>query len=219
MQHHIAFVHTSPVHVDTFDRLVKSLDSTLHARHLVAEDLLTEAQRAGTNEPALVKRVQHAMRDAASTGAAVVVCTCSTIGGIAERTPTDGSFVAARIDRAMADRAVELGPRILIVAALESTLGPTTDLIQESAHALQTDVSIQTLLLPGAWPHFLRGDHKAYLQEVVAAVAAAAATNVDVIVLAQASMAAAAAALSGLAVEVLASPLLGVQRAIADLKR
>ena len=73
------------------------------------------------------------MREAASDGAAVVACTCSTIGGIAERTATGGAFTAQRIDRAMAERAVRAGPRVLIAAALESTLEPTTALILSTA--------------------------------------------------------------------------------------
>ena len=130
MRQHIAFLHTSPVHVDTFDRLVKASDPTLQIEHVVAEGLLDEAQRVGADDPALVRRVQDAMVNAAANGAAIVVCTCSTIGGSAERTPTHAGFAVARIDRAMADRAVQLGPRILIVAALESTLGPTSKLLR-----------------------------------------------------------------------------------------
>jgi hypothetical protein len=71
--------------------------------------------------------VNAAMTAAASNGASMFVCTCSTIGGVAERTSTNGQFVAVRIDRAMADKAVNSGPKILVVASLESTLGPTTD--------------------------------------------------------------------------------------------
>jgi hypothetical protein len=218
MRHDIAFLHTSPVHVETFDRLVKGIDATLQVRHVVAEDLLTDAQRVEADDPDLVERVQAAMTDAASTGAATVVCTCSTIGGAAERTPAGGSFLAARIDRAMADRAVALGPRVLIVAALESTLAPTTELIHESAQRLGAKVNVRQVLVHEAWPHFLRGDREAFLQAVVAAVSSTSA-DADVIVLAQASMAPAAAALGDLGIEVLTSPDLGVRHAIAQLKR
>lgn len=218
MRQHIAFLHTSPVHVETFDRLVKACDPTIEIEHVVAEDLLAEAQRVGANEPAQVRRVQAAMTDAAAKGAALVVCTCSTIGGAAERTPTGAGFAVARIDRAMAQRAVELGPRILMVAALESTLGPTAALIRESAATLRTEVVLEPLLVAGAWSHFLRGDRAAYLEAVAAAVRTAAA-GADVVVLAQASMADAAERLVDLGLEVLASPMLGVQSALAQLRR
>lgn len=212
----IAFLHTSPVHVETFERLTKAADPTVEIEHVVAEDLLADAQRVGASDPALIARVHEAMTKAASSGASLVVCTCSTIGGSAERTPTRGGFAVARIDRAMADRAVKQGPRILIVAAVESTVRPTRELVQESAAALRKNVKIEELLVPGAWPHFLRGDRAAYAAAVAEAVRPAAART-DVVVLAQASMAPAAALLADLGVEVLASPVLGVQSALARL--
>jgi len=216
MRRRIAFLHTSPVHVETFERLTRAADPTVEIEHVVAEDLLADAQRVGPNDAALVGRVQQAMAKAASNGAALVVCTCSTIGGSAERTPARGGFGVARIDRAMADRAVELGPRILIVAAVESTLRPTRELVQESAAALRKDVKIEELLVPGAWPHFMSGDHAAYVSAVADAVRPASG-RADVVVLAQASMAPAAGLLEDLGVEVLSSPALGVQSALARL--
>lgn len=217
MSQHVAFLHTSPVHVETFDRLAKAIDPMVQVEHVLAEDLLLDAQRVGADDPALVERIQAAMAGAASNGAAIVVCTCSTIGGVAERSPTGPGFAAARIDRAMADRAVELGPRILIVAALESTLGPTAELIRESAAAFRAEVELEYLLVRGAWPHFLRGDRAAYLEAVAAAVRADQ-RHANVVVLAQASMAPAADALSDLGVEVLSSPALGVQSIMARLR-
>lgn len=217
MRCHIAFLHTSPVHVETFEHLAKSIDPALEVEHVVAEDLLVQAQRVGADDPALIARVQSAMADAAARGAALVVCTCSTIGGAAERTPTGAGFTATRIDRAMADRAVALGPRVLLVAALDSTLAPTAALIRTSAAAARTRVELQPLLVAVACSHFLRADRAAYVAAVALAVHAAA-SGADVVVLAQASMAPAAELLSDLGVEVLASPKLGVQAAVAYLQ-
>lgn len=216
MRQHIAFLHTSPVHVETFERLVRAANPAIKIEHVVAEDLLAEAQSVGPADPALVARVQDAMKSAASNGAAIVACTCSTIGGAAEKTPTDGRFIAARIDRAMADRAVKLGPHILVVAALESTLKPTVDLIQESASAVGINTEIQLVLASDAWPHFTNGDREAYIEAVVQAVRTAPRTA-NVIVLAQASMASAAESLRELGVEVLSSPRIGVQSLLACL--
>jgi len=213
---HVAFLHTSPIHVETFGRLVKAADPDLRVEHIVAEPLLRDAQRVGVSDPPLVQRVHHAMTDAAARGATVVVCTCSTIGGIAERTPSRPGLRFARIDRAMADRAVRLGPRILVVTALRSTIEPTSQLIRESAAALRVDVQLQTLWVEGAWPHFERGDRAAYLDAVVAALRTAP-RDYDVVVLAQASMADAADALQDLGAEVLSSPRLGVQALLAVL--
>ncbi len=214
MRGHVAFLHTSPVHVETFDRLVKAAEPALRVDHIVAEALLSDAQRVGVTDPSLIRSVHAAMNDAAASGATIVVCTCSTIGGIAERTPSRPGLRFARIDRAMADRAVQLGPRVLVVAALRSTLEPTAQLICESAAALRAEVQLQTLWVEGAWPHFERGDRAAYTGAVVSALRAAP-RRYDVVLLAQASMADAADALQDLGVEVLSSPRLGVQALLA----
>lgn len=212
----LAFLHTSAVHIDTFDRLVRAAAPGLAVAHCVAEDLLADAQRVGVGDAALAARVHAAMRAAAADGATLVVCTCSTIGSLAERTPTEGRYMAARIDRAMADRAVALGRNILVVVALQSTLEPTTELLRESARAARVDIALQPLLVAQAWPHFLRGERDAYIRAVVQAVQANAAPA-DVVVLAQASMAPAADALGSLGVPVLSTPHIGVQAILAQL--
>jgi hypothetical protein len=93
---------------------------------MVDEALLADARRLAVEHPDVVVRVSESVNEAAASGSSVVLCTCSTIGGIAERVETQGRFLAMRIDRPMADEAVRLGPSVLIVAALDSTLAPTT---------------------------------------------------------------------------------------------
>ncbi|WP_296466239.1 hypothetical protein [Rhodoferax sp.] len=117
----------------------------------------------------------------------------------------------------MADRAVSLGPRILVVAALESTLKPTIELLQESASMLQAEVELQVVVAQDAWQHFIDGNHAAYIAAICQTVQAAASTDISAIVLAQASMAPAAEVLRGFGVEVLSSPQLGVQSLIARI--
>jgi hypothetical protein len=80
------------VHVQTFERLVHGIAPELEVRHLVMEELLSDARIVGIDNAELVRRVQQAMREAASDGATVVVCTCSTIGGIAEKPPPAAPF-------------------------------------------------------------------------------------------------------------------------------
>lgn len=213
----LAFLHTSPVHITTFDRLVHARAPGLPVAHHVDPALLSDAQTLGADSPHIVERVETAMRQAAAAGAQVVVCTCSTLGGAAERTPLGAGRHAARIDRAMADSAALQGPRVLVVAALESTLHPTAALIEDSAARLQRRVTLDFLALPQAWALFQRGEHAAYLESIVAALRADA-RPVDVVVLAQASMAAAAEALMPYRVPILSSPSLGVERVLALLR-
>ena len=68
----------------------------------------------------------------------------------------------------MAERAVEIGDRIIIAAALASTLGPTRQLIQEVADQLGHEISISEVLCAGAWPYFEHGDHEGYFAAIAA---------------------------------------------------
>jgi len=213
----IAFLHTAQVHVPTFERLTREIAPELEVRHLVMEELLHEARATGIDNPMLAARVHDAMREAASDGAAVVACTCSTIGGIAEKTATGGAFTAQRIDRAMADRAVRAGPRVLIAAALESTLEPTTALILSAAAQAGVGVRPSVLLVEGAWVHFEAGDTARYIEMLASAIRSAA-IGADAVVLAQASMAPVVDELADLGIEVLASPGPGVAHAVATLR-
>jgi hypothetical protein len=214
MREALAFLHTAQVHVPTFERLVRENAPGLRARHLVREELLADARITGVDDAGLIARVHEAMHEAASGGAKVVVCTCSTIGAIAQRTPTGDAFRALRIDRAMADQAVRTGPRVLIAAALESTLAPTQALVLSAAEEAGVAVRPALLFVEDAWPHFEAGDNARYIGTLASSIRAASA-EADVIVLAQASMAPVADALADLPIDVLSSPAPGTAHAVA----
>lgn len=219
----LAFVHTAAVHTARFDALLAEQAPGQRARHWVDEALLAQAQAQGAAHPDVVARTQALVRGAAAAGARVVVCTCSTVGAAAEATATDGRWQAQRVDRAMADQAVRQGPRVLLVAALASTLGPTAGLLASSARQLARPLQVQPLLVAEAWALFDAGDAPGYRarvgQAVRAALASAAPPLADVVVLAQASMAELSADLGDLGLPVLSSPALGLARALHTLQQ
>lgn len=175
----LALLHTSPLHIPVFDALRDEAHPDLELRHFVAEDLLT---RAGTDGPASVAdEVRTLVDEAVAEGAAAVLCTCSSIGAVAEA--TDVGVPVLRVDRPMAAAAVAAGPRIVVLATVRSTLAPTVALIEEEATG---PVEIRTLLLDEAWALFETGDTEGYARAI--AGAADEVTDADAIVLAQASM-------------------------------
>src|SRR5262249_12425545 len=121
----LGFLHTAAVHVATFDALLAETAPETRAIHRVDEALLARARAAGADAPDAVRDVERAMHEVHDAGAPVVVCTCSTIDGAAEATPTSGRFLAQRIDRRMADLATAADGAVLLVAALASTVEPT----------------------------------------------------------------------------------------------
>ena len=209
----LAFVHTAPINVETFARLMAEIDPTIPVKHILDESLLADARAQGIT-PELTQRIEAAMSGAMDEDTAVVVCTCSTIGGAAERVTSPTGQPVIRVDRAMAERAVALGSNIVVAAALESTLGPTRQLIEEVAAQQGRAVTIRLLVCEGAWKRFEQGDQAGYWEEIAKTLHAADDLG-DVVVLAQASMAGAAPLCADLGVPILSSPRLGLEAALA----
>jgi Asp/Glu/hydantoin racemase len=214
----LALLHTSPVHVPVFDALRDEDAPGLSLRHLVRPELLDRARVQG---PAAVSAdVSEALAGAAREGARAVLCTCSTIGAVAEEAGAALGLPVLRVDRPMAAAAVAAGTRITVLAALESTLAPTADLIAEEAARAGREVTVRTGLVAGAWELFEAGDTDGFLAAV--ADAARAVHDADAIVLAQASMASAADMLAaeqpdeGARIPVLTSPRPGLRAAAAQ---
>ncbi|MFE0822685.1 aspartate/glutamate racemase family protein [Streptomyces sp. NPDC058794] len=201
----LALLHTSPVHVPVFDSLRDTAHPGLELRHHVDAGLLGRARQEGPE--AVAGAVRAVLRQAVAEGARAVVCTCSTIGGVAEAVAAEVGVRVLRVDRPMAAAAVAAGPRVVVLAALESTSAPTTALIEEEARRAGRSVEVRVHLVDGAWPRFEAGDTVGYLRLV--AEAADAVTGADVIVLAQASMAPARES-TRTALPVLASPAPGL---------
>ncbi|MEA2129724.1 MAG: hypothetical protein QOJ85_2615 [Solirubrobacteraceae bacterium] len=212
----VAFLHTSPVHVPTFRALLSEVAPGVADIHVVDEDLLADL-RTGPLDAGIEQRLLGRLQELAERGPSVVVCTCSTLSGHAERLAARLAMPVLRIDRPMAERAVADGGRVALVAAVESTLGPTRELLEECANACGSGAVVVDAPCLQAWRLFEAGDHAGYYEHIARHIRDLA-DDVDVVVLAQATMAPAAALLEDLAVPVLSSPRLAVLRA-AEISR
>ena len=65
---------------------------------------------------------------AQEAGADFILFTCSSIGPAVETAATLTDVPVLRVDQPMADKAVQLGKRIGVIATLSTTLEPTSDL-------------------------------------------------------------------------------------------
>ncbi|GAA4084863.1 aspartate/glutamate racemase family protein [Streptomyces shaanxiensis] len=181
----LALLHTSPLHIPVFDALRQEHHQDLELRHFVDEELLSRARREGTE--AVAGDVRKALHQAVADGARAVLCTCSTIGGVAEEAAAEAGVPVLRVDRPMAAAAVAEGARVVVLATVESTLGPTASLIEDEARRAGRPVEVRTRLVEGAWELFDAGDVDGCAR-LVAAVADEV-TDADAIVLAQVSIA------------------------------
>ncbi|MET7686367.1 arylsulfatase [Streptomyces sp. NPDC005423] len=181
----LALLHTSPVHVPVFDALRDEDHLGLELRHFVDEGLLARARREGPGA------VADAVGELLAAGAR-------------------GGPPVLRVDRPMAAAAVAAGPRVVVLATVESTLGPTAALVEEEGRRAGRPVDVRTVLVDGAWACFEAGDAGGCARLVAAG--ADAVTGADAIVLAQASMAP-AQRLTTTALPVLSSPRAGLAAA------
>ena len=116
-----------------------------------------------------------------------------------------------RVDRPMAEKAVAMGQRIGVIATVQTTLEPTSDLIQRCADEKAKDIKLTMRLCEGAFEALMNGDAEKHDAMVNAALRELM-TEVDVITLAQASMARVVDALPDAEkrVPILASPPLAI---------
>ncbi|MFZ3474144.1 aspartate/glutamate racemase family protein [Streptomyces sp. 4.24] len=201
----LTLLHTSPVHVPVFDALRDRHHPGAVLRHLVVPQLLERARTLGPASQA------PAVRELLEGSGGPVLVTCSTLGAVGETLAQDLGVPVLRVDRPMAADAVRTGPRIAVLATVESTLAPTVELLEEEAAKAGLPLSVRTLLVDGAWDRFAAGDGAGSLRLVAAAADALA--DVDAIVLAQVSMTG-AAALATTSTPVLTSPASGLSAAL-----
>lgn len=194
----IAFLYTLDANVKLFHPYIEQyLGNDRHQLiHHVDESLLKRAMQEGLTD-AVTHAVHAAIHRLAEQGADIIICTCSTIGEMAENTPNLTASVI-RVDRPMANAAI-LHPHITVLAAVESTITPTTDLITACAKSANQQPSITTGVIPEAWSYYASGDTIGYANTIAdyirqcggASRQTAANTMTkptEVIVLAQASM-------------------------------
>jgi hypothetical protein len=173
-------------------------------KHTVQEDWLAEAQ-SGVSAKLEDKIVSYV-----SSCAGPVLCTCTTIGEVAERAG------AVRIDRPMMDAAArEKGP-ILMAYCLESTRDPSFALLTDALRTAGRQTDINLLCIENLWPLFSEGKLPEF-EKAVADDVQKVVSGSGCVVLAQASMAGAASHLECLGIPVLTSPKLAFEATLAKL--
>jgi hypothetical protein len=200
-------LHTTEVHRATFDGLRDRITPGTPLQHVVREDWLQRAQQG--IDLALKSEISDAIQQAPGP----VICTCTTLGEVAE------DAGAIRIDRPMMRRAAEHFGDILLVYCLRSTEQPSHALLQQEMQTAGNPHGIAPLYLGHHWPLFEDGRPHAFARAVATDIrnAFSQRAGVKAVVLAQASMAGAAMLLSDLPAPVLASPVLALKEGLARL--
>jgi hypothetical protein len=214
----ISLLHTADVHVETFKAIFGAMDPSVELDQSVEADWLAEAREQGITV-SLSTKVSDRLAAAAKTSD-VVICTCSTLGPIADEVSSSSANVF-RIDRPMMDEAVKATGKVIVALCLESTVEATSQLIEEAYSAIGKTPFYEVVLCTEAWALFEAGDHEAYAQSITDTVCARIEEipNPGPVVLAQASMLGAAPLLMDLDLPVLASPIVGTRKALEMIAR
>lgn len=217
MQKTLGLIHTSATLVPVFQQLCNQYLPNIKVFNIVDDSLIKNTIACGELTPATARRVVNYVGSAEAAGADYILVTCSSIGPAVEASAELTAVPVLRVDQPMADKAVQTGQRIGVVATLSTTLEPTTDLVRRRAAAAGKTITIESVLCEGAFDALMSGDaatHDARVGDALKELS----SKVDVIVLAQASMARVADAMqeADKKVPILASPGIAIQH-IAEI--
>lgn len=184
----LGLIHTSATLVPVFQELCRAKLPNVDTFNIADDSLISEVIARGKLTPNVAWRVAEHIRSAEAAGADQILVTCSSIGPAVDTAGPLAGVPVLRVDLPMADRAVQTGRRIGVVATLATTLTPTADLIRRRAAAAGREIELKSRLCDGAFDTLMKGNnakHDAMVGDALRQLA----SEVDVIVLAQASMA------------------------------
>jgi Asp/Glu/hydantoin racemase len=207
----LALIHTSATLVPVFQQLCQAQLPHVDTFNLVDDSLVRAIGAKGALTADIARRVQGYINSAEAGGADHILVTCSSIGPAVEAAAAFCAVPVLRVDQPMADRAVQIGRRVGVIATLPTTLHPTTDLVHRRAVAAGKAVDITARLVEGAFAALMAAEGAKH-DSLVAGALRELSAEVDVIVLAQASMARVVEALpeADKRIPILASPPLAI---------
>ena len=209
----LALIHTVTGLVPTFLELSAELLPGVETFDIVDETLLRDATRDGRVSLETARRLFAHLAAAEAHGADAILVTCSSMGNAVDAARPFSGVPLLRVDQAMAERAVERGARVGVLATRWSTLQPTAALIERVAAERGRSVEVRTRLCEGAFEALRAGDATRHDQIVLEGVRDLLGWA-QVIILAQASMARVIDSMTDeqRTTPILSSPRLGMER-------
>lgn len=210
MSKSVVILQTSQVSSTVLKELCAELIPDVKIYQIIDDSLLAETVENGSPTKGVINRMYQYCKHAESLGAAAILNQCSSVGEVIDLIRPMISIPIVKIDEAMAREAIKTGKKIAMVATVESTVGPSSRLIQQMAKEAGKEIELDIHLVDGAMVKLMEtGDQDLHNQMVLGDVQAAAETN-DVVVLAQGSMIVMEPLLHTIPKPVLTSPRLGV---------
>jgi Asp/Glu/hydantoin racemase len=183
------------------------------ALNVLDEGLLDGLNQTGSLTPALIRRLGVVVSLAESAGVEAILMTCSSYSPVVETMRALSGVPVLPVDEVLIEEAVSVGERLGVVATVPAAVGTTTRGLEAEAARRGRSVHVVGRLAAGAFEALAASDaarHDALIADAVRRLVVD--DSLHAVVLAQASMTRALPAIGDLAVPVLTSPVLGVQR-------
>lgn len=210
----IACIHTSNVSYYELKDLFYKEAPEVELFNIVDDSLLEEVKTVGHITPAIISRMCTYFKIAESLGADLIFNQCSSVGEASDIASKCVSIPVVKVDEAMAEKAVELGNRIAVIATVASTVAPSSNLVRTKAKLANKNVVVDEVLVDGALDILMKEKDVEKHNRLVLNAIDKASDDHDVIVLAQGSMTALLPYLGETKVPVLTSPKMGVKKAV-----
>jgi len=214
MSKKVVIIHTSFISVDSLGKLFEELlpDTELH--HIVDDSLLPEIMaNGGVTKSVLRRYCAYARQASEELKADLIFNQCSSAGPAADYASRLIDTPILKVDQAMAEKAVETGSRIAVMATIKTTLNPSVALIRSVAENAGKDVVVTPFLEEEAYRALFLKKDTALHNDILKRKLYEIENDYDVVVLAQGSMIPLLDEISDYKLPVLTSPRLGVERA------
>lgn len=188
MKKRVGVVHTFLYSVEDLKALFRKYLPDVEMINIIDDSLLEEALANKGITPGIINRMCGYYSNLQDLGCVCCLNQCSSVGEAADVAQNLIRIPILKIDAPMAQKAVELGSRIAVIATAISTVEPSSRLVERMASRAGKEVSVTRCYVEGAYDCLLKtGDRQKHNDLVTAKVREAAKDN-DVIVMAQGSM-------------------------------
>lgn len=208
----VVVLHTGFLTMDDSKKMFAEMLPGVKIISIGDDSLLSEVKENGGMTKNVIQKICTYGLNAELWGADAIFSYCSSMGEAIDVARQIVKIPFVKIDEEMAEQAARIGGRVTVVATLESTFGPTIDLLTKTAKEMKANVQFKRCFVENAFNALSkekdRAKHNAILAEAIRKVAGES----DSIVLAQSSMAIVLPEIQDIKVPVLTSPQLGAVR-------
>jgi len=208
----VVMIHTSPVSLNDLKALCKEIIPDVELVNIIDDSLLEEVKKNNGPTPNIIKRMCSYVQCADSLNPDLIFNQCSSVGEVFDIAKKQTSKLTLKVDEPMAEKAVELGSKIAVIATVASTMKPSCNLVRTKAKEANKDVVVDEFLVDGALDILMKEKNQEKHNQLCLETIRKAAIDHDVIVLAQGSMTVLLPYLTEFDKPVLTSPRMAIER-------